>query len=189
MDSVLVVSHSQKGTEFFTQILNKACCYNISAVTCCSDARRLMLDRNFDICIINAPLPDENGSDFAVDICSHGLSQVILLVKSQYYDEISQAVEDSGVITVSKPINRSLFWSALKISIAAQNKYKIIQKENNKLLSKIEDIRIVDRAKCLLISYLGMSEPQAHKYIEQQAMDKRITKRECADRIIKTYDN
>ena len=57
------------------------------------------------------------------------------------------------------------------------------------MLSKIEDIRIVDRAKCLLISYLGMSEPQAHKYIEQQAMDKRITKRECADRIIKTYDN
>ena len=72
---------------------------------------------------------------------------------------------------------------------ASYRKTQIIQIENKKLLQKIEDIRIIDRAKCLLISYLNMSEPEAHKYIERQAMDMRITKRQVAEGIIKTYEN
>ena len=52
---------------------------------------------------------------------------------------------------------------------------------------KMEEIRIVNRAKWLLISELKMDEPQAHRYIEKQAMDRCISKREVADEIIKTY--
>jgi len=55
--------------------------------------------------------------------------------------------------------------------------------------SALIDIRIIDRAKCLLISYLNMSEQEAHRYIEKQAMDMRLTKRMIAEGIIKTYEN
>ena len=61
--------------------------------------------------------------------------------------------------------------------------------ENSKLKQKIEDIRIIDRAKCILISYLGMSEQEAHRYIEKKAMDMRITKRAVAEGILKIYEN
>ena len=60
--------------------------------------------------------------------------------------------------------------------------------ENSKLTQKIEDVRIIDRAKCLLISYLKVNEQEAHRYIEKQAMDMRITRREVAEGILKTYE-
>ena len=55
------------------------------------------------------------------------------------------------------------------------------------LQEKMADIRAVNRAKWLLISQLGMSEPEAHRYLEKQAMDQCVSKRELAESIIKTY--
>ena len=55
------------------------------------------------------------------------------------------------------------------------------------LEEKIEEIRLVNRAKWLLIECLGMTEPEAHRYIEKQSMDQRISKREAAEAVIKTY--
>ena len=49
------------------------------------------------------------------------------------------------------------------------------------------EIRLVNRAKWLLIGELNMSEPDAHRYIEKQAMDNGVTKKEIAENIIKTY--
>ena len=54
--------------------------------------------------------------------------------------------------------------------------------------SKIEEIRLVDRAKCMLIQYLSMTESQAHRYIEKQAMDRRVTRGEVARSILGLYD-
>jgi response regulator NasT len=79
--------------------------------------------------------------------------------------------------------------SALSLARSVYNKLRKVQREKDQLRKKIEDIRIVDRAKCILISLFNMSEKEAHKYIEKQAMDMRITKRAVAERIIKTYEN
>ena len=49
------------------------------------------------------------------------------------------------------------------------------------------EIRLVNRAKLILINELKMSEPDAHHYIEKQAMDRCVSKREIAEEIIKTY--
>ena len=46
----------------------------------------------------------------------------------------------------------------------------------------------MDRAKCVLIQYLNMTETQAHRYIEKQAMDLRTTRRQIAEGILKTYE-
>ena len=52
---------------------------------------------------------------------------------------------------------------------------------------RMEEIRLVNRAKWLLIQCLNMTEAQAHRYIEKQSMDTRVSKREVAQDIIKTY--
>ena len=65
-----------------------------------------------------------------------------------------------------------------------------MRKSEKKALSieeKMEEIRIVNRAKWLLISELKMDEQGAHRYIEKQAMDRCISKRIVAEEIIKTY--
>ena len=46
----------------------------------------------------------------------------------------------------------------------------------------------MDRAKCALIQYLQMSEPQAHRYLEKQAMDMRLTRAEVARSVLQTYE-
>lgn len=188
MNSALIVSCTEKSISFFKEILTAASIDQIATLQSCGEARRLLLERDFDLVIINAPLHDESGESLARHIASKGISQVILVVKSEYFDEISSHTEEDGVLTVAKPINKSLFWAALKLAKSAGSRLKNMQAENSKLKQKIEDIRIVDRAKCILISYLKMSENEAHRYLEKQAMDMRITKRALAERILKMYE-
>ena len=63
-----------------------------------------------------------------------------------------------------------------------------LAKENLKLHRRLDEIKAVNRAKLVLMQYLKFSESQAHKYIEKQSMDLRMTRYEIAMKIIKTYD-
>ena len=189
MESALIISSTDKGTVYFCDLLNAASIGQIVSSSSCSEARRILLERDFDLVIINAPLRDDSGIGFAQQIASKGVSQVILVVKNEYFDAISAKCEEYGVLSISKPVNKAFFWSALKLANAAQNRLRRMQNENNRLKQTIEDIRIIDRAKCLLISCLSMSEQDAHRYIEKQAMDVRTTRRAIAEGILKTYEN
>lgn len=189
MENVLIVSYSEKGVAAISELLHAISCNNIVIVHSCGEARRKLLERDFDLILINSPLKDESGENLSREIAAKGASQVIFIVDSGRYDDISAAVEDYGVITIAKPINKHIFWTALKLAKASQNRLRSMQVENNKLVQRIEDIRIVNRAKYILISYLKMNEEEAHKYIEKQAMDMRITRREVAEGILKTYEN
>jgi len=189
MESALIVSNKEKSTAYFTEILGAASIEHIVALKSCGEARRLLLERDFDLVIINAPLRDESGERLSRHIAIKGMAQVILVVASEYFDAVSAACENDGVLTISKPISRAVFWSVLKLARAAQSRLARVQAENSKLKQKIEDIRIIDRAKCILISYMNMSEQEAHRYIEKQAMDMRLSKRSIAEGILKTYES
>lgn len=189
MDSVLIISPTEKSTAVFRDMLSQSSCRELVTVANCGEARRLLIERSFDLCIINSPLRDETGVSLARNIATNGSTQVILIVKTELYDDVSMKVEEYGVFTIAKPISKILFWSALKLCQASHNRMSAMRNENKQLLQKIEDIRIVDRAKCILIEYLKMSESEAHKYIEKQAMDTRVTRRIIADRILKSYEN
>ena len=170
MDKALIVCDVPKGIEFFRDFLMQNDYKEITVVDSGEEARRMLVDKDFDLCLINAPL-----------------RKVILFVKAEYSEEIMDRVEDYGVITVSKPISRQMFWSALKLARVAQRRITMAQKENAKLQKKLDSLKTVSRAKCLLISYCGMSEEDAHKYIERQAMDKRMSRLEIAQDIVHTY--
>lgn len=189
MENTLIVSNTEKSINYFIDVLNAAQIKRIMSISTCSEARRMLMERSFDLVIINAPLKDETGEKLSRHIAAKGMSQVILVVAAEYYNAVSAQCEDDGILTVSKPINKTILWSAIKLAKAVQNQIMRMHTENNKLKQKIEDIRIVDRAKCILISYMNMSEKEAHRYIEKQAMDMRISKRAVAEGILKTYEN
>jgi response regulator NasT len=189
MESALVVSSTEKSASVFSEMLNAANIKQIAFLPSCGEARRLLAELDFDLVVVNAPLPDESGETFSRYIASKGESQVILAVKSELFDEISSVCESDGVLTIAKPVNKTLLWSALTLAKSAHSRIKRIQAENTQLKQKIEDIRIVDRAKWILVSYMNMNEKQAHRFIEKQAMDLRATKREIAEGILKTYEN
>jgi len=190
MESALIVSYSEKSTEFFSDFLRVvASMREVVKVKTCGEARRQLLSRDFDLIIINAPLSDETGEDLAKHIASRGESQVILVVKAEFFDEISAMCEPYGILTLAKPMNKSLFWSAFSLAKSALGGMRRMQAENTKLKQQINDIRLVNRAKCILVSHINMTEQEAHRYIEKQAMDMRSTRLEVASGIIKTYEN
>jgi response regulator NasT len=174
---------------FFREILQQAGCASIDACSTCAHARKLLEQWEYGICIINSPLSDESGESLAVAAAGKAHGQVILAVRTAYFDTVTAHVEAAGVITIAKPLSRALFSNTVKMAEVAQKQLRRLQTENDKLMRHIEDIRVIDRAKCILISTLSMSEPEAHKYIEKQAMDMRKSKRTIAEGILRTYDN
>jgi AmiR/NasT family two-component response regulator len=189
MENVFIVSSSDKGIIYISEIVKSLFNCKITVSRSGGEARRMLMERDFDLVIINAPLRDETGESLALHVSSKDITQVILIVKREFFEDISAVCEREGVLTVSKPVNKYIFISALSLAQSAYYRLKKVQTENDLLRKKIEDIRIIDRAKCILISLFNMNEKEAHRYLEKQAMDMRITKRAVAERIIKTYEN
>ena len=160
----------------------------ISVCTCGSEARRTVSENDFDIVIVNTPLPDELGDELALGISEDTTAGCILIAKSDNADSLSERLEDYGIMVVARPISRVLFFQSLKLMNASRKRVMGLARENVKLQKKLDEIKIINRAKLVLMQYLKFSENQAHKYIEKQAMDMRTTRYDVAMRVIKTYD-
>jgi response regulator NasT len=189
MNSVLIVSSTEKGKVLLKELLTLNSYKEIMMANNGGEARRILIEKEFDMCLINAPLSDEFGTELALNIVNKTMMQVMIIVKSELEEDISLNLEGYGVFVVSKPINRQVFWNALKLITASHNRMIGLKNENIQLQKKIEDIRFIDRAKYALIEYLKMTETEAHRFIEKQSMDMRITRREVAASILKTYES
>lgn len=151
-------------------------------------ARRLLCENDYELVLVNAPLSDEFGHELALHIVQGSQAGVLLIVRSDQADAVAARVEDEGVFILGRPLSRELFYQALRLIRAAQRRLQGMQQENRRLLKKMEEIRICGRAKCALIQYRGFTEPQAHRYMEKQAMDERRTRREIAEEILRIYE-
>ena len=110
------------------------------------------------------------------------------MVKSEIVEQISADVEFAGVFVLQKPIIKPMFYQAFKMQMALKNRLLNLKKENEKLRNKIEEIKIVDRAKLILMENEKLNEEQAHKYIEKQAMNERISRYSVAKDILIKYN-
>ncbi|MDO4270040.1 MAG: ANTAR domain-containing protein [Eubacteriales bacterium] len=185
MERVLIVSATEKSRAMLGQFLS-SCGVRAQTfpVSNCAQARRALIEDNFSLVLINAPLSDEFGHELAQTAAHDTLAGVILIVKAESADEVAERVEEDGVFVVSKPLAQPVFLQALRMIRVSQSRLTGLQSENRRLQKRIEDIRLVDRAKCVLIECCAMTEPEAHAYIERQAMRDRLTKREIAERIL-----
>lgn len=188
MENILIVSYSDKGLEIIVDILHSISCETILIAKTCDEARRLAQQNQFDLFIINSPVYNETGRVLAKELITNTTSQVMFIVKEEKYEESSNLLEELGIVTMLKPLDKELLIKTLKIIKATSIKLKKISKKNEELSQKIEDIKFIDRAKCLLISHLSMSETEAHKYIEKEAMNTRTSRINIARSILKTYD-
>ena len=175
-DTVLIISSTKNSFESFESLLKAHDFVSIKKASSGSEARRMLIDNDFDLVIINSPLSDEFGHELALYLSDNFSAGIILIVKSDISDQVSSKVEDYGVYVLEKPLNKQMFYQSIKLINASQKKLMGLRKENSKLQVKIEEIKLVDRAKCTLIQYLKFTESQAHRYIEKQAMDMRKTR-------------
>lgn len=184
MNKILLVCSSEKGTKVYTENLKSMGYVHIDTDNNGGAARRRLLRESYDLVIIDTPLRDEFGTDAAMKIAQMQNSGVIVVTKAEKSEIVSSKVEEFGVFVIPKPFTKSMFHQGVKFVFTSLKRFSMINKEKNKLLKQVDDIKKIDRAKCLLIQYNNMTEEQAHKYLEKQAMDSRLTRREVADKII-----
>lgn len=152
-----------------------------------SDARCKLLENLYDIVIVNAPLPDEFGSRLCIDASRNSGTVAVIFAASDTFEEIYAKVSRLGVFVVHKPTSRSLVSQALDLAVCARERLRAVEQKAVKAESKLDEIRIVNKAKWMLIDHEGLSETDAHRYVEKAAMDAGVTKRIAAQIIIDKY--
>ena len=185
--SILIVSATDKFTSAFADLLPETRYSPVHTAASVNAAERILAEKTFDFVIINAPLPDDIGIRFAIDTSTSKQSAVLLLVKSDVHAGIHDKVAEYGVFTLSKPTSKPTIIHALNWMESARERLRQFEKKSLSIKEKMAEIRLVNKAKWILISELKMNEPDAHRYIEKQAMDRCVTKQTIAEEIIKTY--
>ncbi|MDR0426803.1 MAG: ANTAR domain-containing protein [Clostridiales bacterium] len=155
-------------------------------VTSFAEAARKAADKAYALCIFCAPKMETAAVDLAAAL-SQKAAQVILIVRAEYYEEIAHKVEGYGVMVLPRPLSKTLLYNAVKIAEAVQVKLKTLRDENLALAQKLEEIKLINRAKYVIMQALSLSENDAHKYIEKQSMDRRIGKLALAKEILDNY--
>ena len=185
--SVLIVSAAEGFNDALSTLLPTSKYSPTNFVSNISAAKRALAERAFDFVIINSPLPDDIGTRFAIDTGSSKETVVLLMVRAELQAEIYDKVAEHGVFVLPKPTSKPTMAVALSWLSSAREKLRKTEKKTLSIEEKMEEIRVVNRAKWILICELKLDEPEAHRYIEKQAMDRCISKRIVAEEIIKTY--
>ena len=188
MGRAMIVSASENGIEFLSQLIRNYGYSRISTISNGSEARRLINSAEYELVVINTPLTDEFGHELSIMMSEASTAAVILLCKPDIADEIYDKVSDFGVCVVQKPVTRSAFQQTVKLVQATRSRMPDVKKESENLLTKIDEMRLINRAKLALMQYLKFTEPQAHRYIAKQAMDTRQTRKEVAIKILSMYE-
>ena len=185
--SVLIVSAAEGFNDALSTLLPTSKYSPTNFVSNISAAKRALAERAFDFVIINSPLPDDIGTRFTIDTGCSKETVVLLMVRAELQAEIYDKVAEHGVFVLPKPTSKPTMAIALSWLSSAREKLRKTEKKTLSIEEKMEEIRIVNRAKWILIRELKLDEPEAHRYIEKQAMDRCVSKKVIAEEIIKTY--
>ena len=155
-------------------------------VLCFSD------ETQYDFCgcdavVVSVPLRSEFGLDFVNEASKLTAAPIVVLARADIADDVQRRIKFTGAFVVEKPFKKSVLQSALKMAALAKENINRLEDEKNKLSQQLDDVKIIDRAKCCLIQYLNLTEEQAHRHIQKQAMDTRKSQREIAEDILRTY--
>ena len=185
--SVLVISAKENFNASLQSLLPESKYAPVQMVSSVSLAKRVLLERSFDFVFINTPLPDDFGTRFAIEISGNKGTVILLLVRNEVYEEVCDKVTEYGILTLPKPASKQMVAHTLNFMAGIRERLRKLENKSLSMEEKMKEIRLVNRAKCVLINELKMSEADAHRYIEKQAMDRCVSRREIAEEIISTY--
>lgn len=182
--SVLVLSASDSFNTALCQLLPDTKFSPIRLEAGINAGKRALSEQSYDLIIINSPLPDDAGIRFAMDRSDLTPSVVLLVVRAELYAATYAKAVKHGVYLLPKPTAKAVVAQALDWMVATRERLKAMERKTISTEEKMQEIRIVNRAKWCLIEKQGMTEAEAHRLIEKQAMDRCLTKREIAEEIL-----
>ena len=185
MENVLIVSSNKNAADILTKFLNDSFRCSVRTVATASDARGIVSgNQSWELVMINIPLSDERGTDLAEYITENTAAGCIVMIKTESAEKLMEWADRCNIIVASKPFSRQVLYQIVKaVEMSVRRTWNLYQ-ETVRLERQISEIRLIDKAKFLLMQYKNMTEDEAHSYIEQYAMKKRKKKVIAASEII-----
>lgn len=151
----------------------------------CADDCQLLPE--CDAVIVSTPLRSEFGLNFVAEISKKTSAPIIILARADIAEDVQNRIKFTGAFVLAKPFPKSLLTQTVKMALIAKENITRLEQEKSELSKQLDDVKLIDRAKCCLIEYLNLTEKQAHRHIQKLAMDTRRTQREIAEDILRTY--
>ncbi|SNS41875.1 response regulator receiver and ANTAR domain protein [Micrococcales bacterium KH10] len=147
-------------------------------------AVELALELRPDVVVMDVKMPKLDGISAAERIGKAHAAPVVLLTAFSQAELVARASEAGVMAYVVKPFSPADLLPAVDVAIARYNQILALESEVDDLVERFETRKQVDRAKGLLMSRMGLTEPEAFRWIQKTSMNRRLTMREVADAVI-----
>jgi len=186
--SILIVSGSEQFDAIVRKSLPQSAFMTIDFRKSESAARRCILERYYDMVVVNIPLPDGTGHEFALDVTEQCNASVLVVAPREIYEDVLEHVSDCGVLVLAKPFPRGRLSQEIRFLMAVQGRMHRLEKKILCAEEKLEELQAVSKAKLLLVEKKHMTEDDAHRYIGKQAMNSGVSRKRIAERILEDLE-
>ena len=147
-------------------------------------AIRLAEELRPDLVVMDIKMPILDGISAAERIARARIAPVVLLTAFSQKELVERARDAGAMAYVVKPFTSADLVPALEIALSRHAEISSLESEISDLTERFETRKLVERAKSLLQTSMGLSEPEAFRWIQKTSMDRRLTMREVADAVI-----
>ena len=137
-----------------------------------------------DLVILDVKMPGLDGISVAERIAEKRLAPVVILTAFSQRELVERARDAGAMAYVVKPFTKADLVPAIEMAVSRHQEITQLELEVTDLQGRLETRKLVDRAKGVLQTTYGMSEPEAFRWIQKTSMDRRLTMREVAQAII-----
>ena len=146
------------------------------------EAIDLALEHKPDLAILDVKMPILDGISAAEKIIE--VAPVLMLTAFSQRDLVERARDAGAMAYVVKPFTLDDLIPAIEIATSRFNQMSALKEEVASLTERLETRKVIDKAKGVLMQALQLSEPDAFRWIQRAAMDRRISMREVADAVL-----
>jgi two-component system, response regulator PdtaR len=147
-------------------------------------AVKLAQEHRPDLVILDVKMPVLDGISAAERIAEERLAPVLILTAFSQRELVERAREAGAMAYLVKPFSKSDLVPAIEMAVSRYAEIISLEAEVADLTERFETRKLVDRAKGILQTSFGMSEPEAFRWIQKTSMDKRVTMRDVAELVI-----
>ncbi|MBN9111176.1 MAG: response regulator [Pseudonocardia sp.] len=137
-----------------------------------------------DLVIMDIKMPKKDGIEAAGTIVEERIAPVVMLTAFSQRDLIERARDAGAMAYLVKPFARHELVPAIELAVSRFAEKRALEDEVATLSERLETRKVVDRAKGLLMTKQNMTEPEAFRWIQRTAMDRRTTMKAVADAVV-----
>lgn len=137
-----------------------------------------------DLVVMDVKMPKLDGISAAERLAKDHIAPVVLLTAFSQKELVERASEAGAMAYVVKPFTPNDLLPAIEIALSRYQQIVTLESEVADLVERFETRKLVDRAKGLLNEKMGLSEPEAFRWIQKASMDRRLTMHDVAQAII-----